>query len=83
MRTFVYKGDALPDIIRSMGIKAEYRSGVFKPLEEVSDAAPGKIYQVFAEDELRWLAENLPWLKGSERSFEFWENQEDAVYDSL
>ncbi len=55
MRTFVYKGDALPDIIGSMGIKAEYRSGVFKPLEEVSDAAPGKIYQVFAEDELRWL----------------------------
>ena len=29
------------------------------------------------------LAGDLPWLKGSERSFEFWENKEDAVYDSL
>ncbi len=23
-----------------------------------------------------------PWLKASERSFEFWDNEEDAVYDS-
>ena len=66
-----------------MSIKAEYRNGVFEPLEEVSNADPGKIYQVFSEDELRRLAEDLPWLKGSERSFEFWENKEDAVYDSL
>ena len=72
-----------PDIIWTMSIKAEYRNGVFEPLEEVSNADPGKIYQVFSEDELRRLAGDLPWLKGSERSFEFWENQEDAVYDSL
>ena len=29
------------------------------------------------------FAANVPWLKASERSFEFWENEEDAVYDSL
>ena len=66
-----------------MSIKAEYRNGVFELLEEVSNTDPGKIYQVFSEDELRRLAEDLPWLKGSERSFDFWENKEDAVYDSL
>ncbi len=49
----------------------------------MSNTDPGKIYQVFSEDELRRLAEDLPWLEGSERSFEFWENKEDAVYDSL
>lgn len=66
-----------------MSIKAVYRNGVFKPLAEVRDAAPGKMYQVFSEDELKRLAEDLPWLKGLERSFEFWENEEDVVYDRL
>lgn len=66
-----------------MSIKAEYRDGVFKPLAEVSNAVPGKTYEVFSEGELRRFAEGLPWLKGSERSFEFWENGEDAVYDRL
>ena len=66
-----------------MSIKAEYRNGVFKPLVEVSNAVLGKTYQVFSEGELRRFVEDLPWLKSSERSFEFWENGEDAVYDSL
>jgi hypothetical protein len=66
-----------------MSIKAEYRNEGIRPLVEVSNAVPGKMYQVFSEDELRRLAEELPWLKGSERSFEFWENEEDAVYDRL
>ena len=70
-------------IIQTMSIKAEYRNGVFQPVEEASDAAPGKTYQVFSEDELRQLAQDLSWLRGSEQSFEFWENPEDAVYDSL
>ena len=26
---------------------------------------------------------DVPWLKGSERSFEFLENEEDTVYDRL
>ena len=66
-----------------MSTKAEYRNRVFKPLAEVSNAVPGRMYQVFSEDELRRIAEDLPWLKGSERSFDFWKNEEDAVYDTL
>lgn len=66
-----------------MSIKAEYRDGVFAPLQEVERATPGEVYEVFSEDELKQLAADVSWLKGSERSFEFWENKEDAVYDSL
>ena len=66
-----------------MSIKAEYRNGVFKPLEKVEDADPGKVYTVFSEDELRNLAEDLRWLKAAEKSFNFWNNKEDAVYDTL
>ena len=66
-----------------MSIKAEYRNGVFKPLVEVSNAVPGKMYQVFSEGKLRRFAEPLLWLKDSERSFKFWENGEDAVHDRL
>ena len=36
---------------------------------------------VLSEDELRSLADNLEWLKASEKSLEFWNNPEDAVYD--
>ena len=66
-----------------MSIKAEYRDGVFVPLQEVRQPAPGEVYQVFSESELKRLTADVVWLKGSERSFEFWENEEDAVYDSL
>ena len=66
-----------------MSIKAEYRDGVFMPLQEVEGPTPGEVYQVFSESELKRLAADVPWSKGSERSFEFWENEEDAVYDSL
>lgn len=66
-----------------MSIKAEYRDGVFAPLQEVEELTPGEVYQVFSEKELRRLAAVVPWLKASERSFEFWENEEDAVYDAL
>ena len=46
-------------------------------------ATPGETYQVFSEFELKQLAADVPWLRGSERGFEFWENKEDAVYDGL
>ena len=68
---------------KTMSIKAEYRDGVFAPLQEVEEPALGEVYQVFSESELKRLAANLPWLKDSERSFEVWENEEDAVYDGL
>ena len=66
-----------------MSIKAEYKDGVFAPLEEVEEPAPGEVNQAFSESELRRLAADVPWLKRSERSFEFWENAGDAVYDGL
>lgn len=74
---------AYPVKSMTMSIKAEYRDGVFTPLEEVESPAPGEVYRVFSERELKQLAADVPWLKGSERSFEFWQNEEDAVYDSL
>ena len=66
-----------------MSIKAEYWDGVFVPLEEVREPTPGEVYQVFSESELKRLSADVLWLKGSEHSFEFSENEEDAVYDSL
>ena len=66
-----------------MSIKATYSDGVFKPLENVGDITPGKVYEVFGRDELQRFLEDLRRLKASESSFEFWENQEDAGYDAL
>ena len=66
-----------------MSIKAKYVDGVFKPLEKVTGVEAGKIYRVFSEEELRTLSEDLGWLKAAEKSFDFWNNKADAVYDRL
>ena len=66
-----------------MSVRAEYSNGVFKPLEKVRDAVPGKMYRVFSEEELRSLTEDSAWLKAAEKSFHFWDNEEDVVYDNL
>lgn len=66
-----------------MSVKAEYVDGVFKPLEKVTGAVRGGVYRVFSEEELRNLTDNFVWLKAAEKSFEFWNNEEDAVYDNL
>jgi hypothetical protein len=66
-----------------MSVKAEYYDGIFRPLEKVPDAVPGKVYRVFSEEELRSLTDSLIWLKAAEKSFEFWNNEEDAAYDNL
>lgn len=57
-----------------MGIKAENRDGVFVPLQEVRQPAPGEAYQVLSASELKSLTADVVWLKGSERGFEYWEN---------
>jgi len=67
----------------SMSVKAEYINGIFRPLEKVPDAALGKTYRVFSEEELRSLTEYSSWLKAAEKSFQFWNNEEDGVYDKL
>lgn len=56
---------------------------MFKPMEKVRDAVPGKAYTVFSEEEPQSLTENFSWLKAAEKSFGFWNNEEDAVYDNL
>jgi len=32
---------------------------------------------------LRDFLETLGWLKAAEKSFDFWDNEADAVYDTL
>ena len=66
-----------------MSIKVEFADGVFKPFEKVDNIPAGTVYTVLSEDELRSLAEDREWLKASEKSFEFWDNPEDAIYDTL
>lgn len=66
-----------------MSIKATYSNGVFKPLDDVKGVSPGKVYTVFSDEELRDLRESMGWLKAAEKSFGFWNNEEDAVYDTL
>ncbi len=66
-----------------MSVKVRYTNGVFEPLESVPGARPGQVYRVFSEEELRTFTEDLGWLKAAELSFDFWNNEEDAVYDKL
>ena len=65
-----------------MSVEVEYWNDVFRPLEKVQDAARGKTYTVFSDEELRGLTESMSWLKAAEKSFEFWNSKEDAVYDT-
>lgn len=66
-----------------MSVKAAYRNGVFEPLEKVEGAKPGKVYTVFSDEELHDIREMFGWLKAAEKSFDFWDNPADAVYDKL
>lgn len=66
-----------------MSIAARYQDGVFQPLEEVKGAAKGQVYSVFSEEELRGIKDEFAWLRAAERSFEFWDNEEDGVYDRV
>ena len=66
-----------------MSIKVEFSNGVFNLLRRWTKFGWGEVYTVLSEDELRSLTEDLQWLKASEKSFEFWDNPEDAIYDTL
>ena len=66
-----------------MSIKVAYKDGVFEPLEKVAGARPDTIYTVFSDEELRDFQEMFGWLKSAEKTFEFWNNPADAVYDTL
>ena len=66
-----------------MSIKVTYKDGVFEPLEDVKGARQGQQYTVFSDEELEEIRETLGWLKAAEKSFEFWNNPADGVYDTL
>jgi predicted DNA-binding antitoxin AbrB/MazE fold protein len=66
-----------------MSVAVRYENGVFTPLEDISGASPGKRYRVFAEEEILSFKEDLMWLRAAKPAFEFWDNEEDAVYDGL
>jgi hypothetical protein len=59
-----------------MSIKAKYLDGVFMPVERTEGLMPDRIYTVFSEDDLR---ETFGWLKAAEKSFDFWNNEDDAA----
>jgi predicted DNA-binding antitoxin AbrB/MazE fold protein len=67
----------------SMSIKVTYKDGIFEPLEDVGDVRPGQICTVLSDEELGEILETIGWLKAAEKSFEFWDNPDDAVYDTL
>ena len=66
-----------------MSLTATWSEGVFKPTGEVTGAVPGKAYRVFSDEELLELTEGVQWLRAAEPAFEFWNNDDDAVYDQL
>jgi predicted DNA-binding antitoxin AbrB/MazE fold protein len=70
-------------ITNGVSIKVSYKDGVFAPLEKVEGAKPDAVYTVFSDEELRDFHETIGWLKAAEKSFDFWNNPADAVYDTL
>jgi hypothetical protein len=42
-----------------------------------------RVTTVFSDEELGEIRETVAWLKAAEKSFEFWNNPADAVYDTL
>ncbi len=41
------------------------------------------VYRIFSEEELLSLRDQFGWLGAAEKSFEFWDNEEDAAFDNL
>jgi hypothetical protein len=66
-----------------MSIKVTYKDGIFEPIEDVKGVRPGQHFTVLSDEELDAIRESLGWLKAAEKSFEFWNNPADAVYDTL
>ena len=69
--------------VAAMSIKVTYKDGIFEPIEDVKGVRPGQNCTVFSDEELREIREMIGWLNAAEKSFEFWNNPADAVYDTL
>ena len=59
-----------------------YHNGIVILLEDVPIDKSMKVIVLFKE-EFNESHENKDWLKLSESSFMFWDNEEDAYYDNL
>jgi hypothetical protein len=66
-----------------MGVKSSMKTASSNPLETVTDMATGQVCRVFSEEQLNAERGDLPWLCLAEKSFDFWDNEEDAYYDNL
>ena len=64
-----------------MSVKVTYSNGVFVPLEPVKGVSLGLQYTVFSDEELGEIRRTLAWLEAAEKSFAFWNNAVDAMYD--
>ena len=65
-----------------MSIKVTYRNGVFEPVEDVTSVPPGQNYTAFSDEDLAEIRETIG-SKIADKTFEFWDNPADAVYDNL
>lgn len=65
-----------------MSIKVTYRDGVFEPVEDLTNLHPSRNYTAFSDEELAEILSTTG-LKAAEKSFEFWNNPDDALYDNL
>ena len=65
-----------------MSIKVTYGDGVFEPVDDVTNARPGQNYMVYSDQKLAEIRETIG-PKIADKTFEFWDNPADALYDNL
>lgn len=64
-----------------MSIRVTFKDGIFEPIEDVKGLRSGQACTVFSDEELRDIREAIGWLRAAEKSFEFWNDVADALYD--
>jgi TusA-related sulfurtransferase len=64
-------------------IKARFDGKTIKVPKELRKAPPGEVLVIIQEKQA-YIKDSASWLKAQETAFsKIWENDEDAVYDSL
>ena len=66
-----------------MGVSVLFENGVLTPVDGSAPLTPGKRYKVFSEEEVLALTGDMNWLQAAKPAFDFWDNDEDAVYDNI
>jgi hypothetical protein len=66
-----------------VAIKTHYDGKTIKVPKELRNAPPGEILVIIPEPRLQ-ADDAAGWIKGQEAAFaKVWDNDEDAIYDSL